>query len=309
MKIYAKAEKVPKHISYITKSKLYEVFYAHDDGFISFYDDTGLVKHSYWGNSAHLDGGSWTRVEAGTLEELNLKEGDVIQCVEEVPCKWVATEGLTYTVEEYDVICIGKEDWHEVKHLFTVVSRAEETKENTQVKEQLFAGKFKVGDKIRWKRKEEEWVTENTRQQRVYTIVSPTRAEHEDGGHINTTSSSEVDYKLVGEEQVNKPKMWKDMSPEEKGALLLACHEGKDIEFLSSNKDWHTCRTAPSWYDNFQYRVKPSPVIKEKEYALIYDNKDEELWGAFTDEKPHFKLKYRLVDGELDEASMKVEKC
>jgi hypothetical protein len=27
------------------------------------------------------------------------------------------------------------------------------------------------------------------------------------------------------------PKLWRDMTPEEKGALLLAAHEGKVIEY------------------------------------------------------------------------------
>jgi hypothetical protein len=56
-----------------------------------------------------------------------------------------------------------------------------------------------------------------------------------------------------------EPKLWKDMTREEKGALLLAEHEGKVIEaFGVSYPDvWY--ETDPCWDDECPYRIKPEP--------------------------------------------------
>ena len=59
-------------------------------------------------------------------------------------------------------------------------------------------------------------------------------------------------------------KLWKDMTPEEKGALLLAYHEGKVIEHtLWSGNGWFEIRKdyegRVGWYDDLAYRVKPEP--------------------------------------------------
>jgi hypothetical protein len=52
----------------------------------------------------------------------------------------------------------------------------------------------------------------------------------------------------------NQPKLWKDMTDAEKGALLLAVHEGAEI-------DWN-CQVArgggwAGWATPYAYRVKP----------------------------------------------------
>lgn len=375
MKIYAKAEKVPEWSDYITAGKLYEV--TNDGGYYFECKNNlqGLTPckwencyHLYFGNYC----GNWIRIEAGTLEELNLKEGDVIQCVKEVDCMWVAPEGYSYTVYNDTVIGIDKEFWHEVKHLFTVVSRAEETKGNS-VEEELFAGKFKIGDKIHWKYKGDDWDTENFWHQRVYTVVSASRAEHEDGGYITNLLAGETDYKLAEETQVKEPKfkvgdkvrsvynsysfcgtvgivdsiyndnlynirmphdniayyhyeyelepvedtkmeqpkMWKDLTDTEKGALLLAYHEGKPIEWFYDEALMHGSSTdkgsKPSWGDTCIYRIKPSPVIEEKEEELWWDEENTKFYWALGEKK--FKLKYCLVDGKLDEDSVKVVKA
>jgi hypothetical protein len=61
-------------------------------------------------------------------------------------------------------------------------------------------------------------------------------------------------------------KLWKDMTPEEKGALLLAHHEGKEIEFFASHNAWQGCEGSPSWISYYAYRVKPVPVREPWKY-------------------------------------------
>lgn len=51
------------------------------------------------------------------------------------------------------------------------------------------------------------------------------------------------------------PIKWKDMTPEQKGALLLAHHEGKVIERYRFAR-WGATK-APNWYSDSPYRVKP----------------------------------------------------
>ena len=53
------------------------------------------------------------------------------------------------------------------------------------------------------------------------------------------------------------PKLWRDMTPEEKGALLLAHHEGRVIEVWRYDDKW--VGTEPHWNGFNFYRVKPAP--------------------------------------------------
>ena len=54
-------------------------------------------------------------------------------------------------------------------------------------------------------------------------------------------------------------KLWKDMTNEEKGALLLAHHEGAIIEYFGSfTSTWNPVfDNNPKWNDNNHYRVQP----------------------------------------------------
>jgi hypothetical protein len=54
----------------------------------------------------------------------------------------------------------------------------------------------------------------------------------------------------------NTPKLWKDMTAPEKGALLLAHHEGKEIECNIDNGVWFY--SDPQWNAAHAYRIKPN---------------------------------------------------
>jgi hypothetical protein len=67
-----------------------------------------------------------------------------------------------------------------------------------------------------------------------------------------------ADWRIVSRAPA-APKLWRDMTPEEKGALLLASHEGKVVEYEAHG--WHeAAANDPGWYDDTAYRVKPEPV-------------------------------------------------
>jgi len=56
-------------------------------------------------------------------------------------------------------------------------------------------------------------------------------------------------------------KRWRDMTPEEKGALLLAHHEGKVIEYFSTVCEgvWESV-ICHEWCSGIAYRVRPEPI-------------------------------------------------
>lgn len=105
-----------------------------------------------------------------------------------------------------------------------------------------------------------------------------------------------------------EPKLWKDMTPEEKGALLLAHHEGKVIEFTSARTGmWLTSHPRPSWKACLSYRIKPEPKVETKELFGSLKNcfSDYQQTGSFYDTH---KLTFNIVDGEIDCSSVKMEK-
>jgi len=86
------------------------------------------------------------------------------------------------------------------------------------------------------------------------------------------------------------PKLWRDMTDAEKGALLLAHHEGKVIEYFIGGCGWMKC-PAPIWSYGHAYRVKPEP--KRVTVPLLADFKEI---GTID-----------LVDGKPDLASIKLD--
>ena len=99
------------------------------------------------------------------------------------------------------------------------------------------------------------------------------------------------------------PTLWRDMTPEEKGALLLARHEGKVIENTwNSGKSW--CRDDPYWSDDYAYRIKPEPKV---ETVKLRAGGDLKIWGTWTDLDDTHSITFNLIDGKPDPASIKME--
>ena len=88
------------------------------------------------------------------------------------------------------------------------------------------------------------------------------------------------------------PKLWRDMTPEEKGALLLAHHEGKVIEANDGDGWWEV--PHPGWSDTFPYRVRPvaQPPVRITVDLLA----DLEIIGTID-----------LIDGKPDPESIRME--
>jgi hypothetical protein len=112
------------------------------------------------------------------------------------------------------------------------------------------------------------------------------------------------------------PKTWVEMTPEEKGALLLAHHEGKVIERCVpmcdctgevTNHEWKKCFHI-GHYLHCAYRIRPEPVREVVEKYGYYDGNE---WvfgsGPQTTSDTH-RITFDLIDGKPDCDSVKMER-
>lgn len=96
-------------------------------------------------------------------------------------------------------------------------------------------------------------------------------------------------------EEPDTPKTWGEMTDAEKGALLLAHHEGKVIQLKSRGGSWD--EACPSWVDDIAYRIKPEPVVGE---AVLHTGQpDFYEWAACSDNDDTHTLTLPTLDGQL----------
>ena len=131
---------------------------------------------------------------------------------------------------------------------------------------------------------------------------------------IGSTTSIECDpgeFRLISRAKDN-PKLWRDMTPEEKGALLLAAHDGSVIEW-SYGLPWVTINSTAtsivSWSDECAYRIKLGPKV---ETVTLYggDTKgNNSRWGfSVKNLGPETnRITFNLIDGKPDCTSIKME--
>lgn len=95
------------------------------------------------------------------------------------------------------------------------------------------------------------------------------------------------------------PKLWKDLTPEEKGQLLLANHEGKPIEYSLFGDDYLEPIENPSFSDTHAYRVKPLRKIETLKFFYNYGFGAEVIHNGDTWE-PNYKITFETINGEPD---------
>lgn len=104
------------------------------------------------------------------------------------------------------------------------------------------------------------------------------------------------------------PVLWRDMTPEEKGALLLADHEGEEIQHYSNeDRKWFPVHDdGPYWLYTVAYRRKPKPKVE----TVIMYAKDTAMWGWVSDSSKEGRT-HRIIltirDGKVDPVA-RVEK-
>ena len=110
------------------------------------------------------------------------------------------------------------------------------------------------------------------------------------------------------------PKLWKDMTPEEKGALLLGWHEGKVIEVFGLLYPDMWGEDDPCFYEDCAYRIKPEPKRETVTAKLCINAYGTSLhmWPdyyrrEYSDYAFYFTLTFDTIDGKPDPASIKTE--
>lgn len=191
-----------------------------DDGYCNYgdpeWENDGTPRNN---TTLHLIA-EWTYEETGTLEELGVKEGDVVECV-------------------------------------------------------FYDGSY--------------WTIGNH-----YTITPDNKIPNNNGSLFSLGDPCGAVFKLISRADT-APKLWRDMTPEEKGALLLAHHEGEEIE--NSGDGFKTVYSErPFWGDDCAYRVKPKPVTTQGTISV----KNE--YGVVTHTSP-----IDITDGVPDTTTIKLE--
>lgn len=99
---------------------------------------------------------------------------------------------------------------------------------------------------------------------------------------------------------------WSEISDQEKGEMLLAHHNGKEIEMYNFG-EWVT--VEPQWVSNRAYRIKKEPVVKqvtlygeiesppEYQHPTIYLGKEKMGRDTHT-------ITYNVIDGKIDCSSV-----
>lgn len=101
-----------------------------------------------------------------------------------------------------------------------------------------------------------------------------------------------------------EPKLWRDLTPAEKGALLLAHHHGKSIEAWLYDDRWMPIE--PDWLEHNAYRVKPETKAETVTlYAGVYAG-DWAASPAKMSPDTH-RITFDLIDGKPDPSSIRME--
>jgi hypothetical protein len=136
-----------------------------------------------------------------------------------------------------------------------------------------------------------------------YSLVSCDSFEYYENGQIFQA------YDMAGdlvEEWTDKPTIWADMTPEEKGALLLARFEGKPIEMFADGP-WQVC--TPAWYGHRAYRIKPES--KRETVKLYGGGRASMVWCNDNYRGPDLdthRITFYTIDGEPDCSTIRMER-
>ena len=104
------------------------------------------------------------------------------------------------------------------------------------------------------------------------------------------------------------PKLWRDMSAEEKGALLLAAHEGKVIEQHQGPFGWQERVDMPMWQGHSAYRAKPDDVRETVEMQWAYEKGGKDGYAHPVNKSATHRITFDTINGEPDPASIRMEK-
>lgn len=88
------------------------------------------------------------------------------------------------------------------------------------------------------------------------------------------------------------------MKPHKHAELIKAWADGAEIQYLyDPNQGWQNCN-QPTWYENFEYRIKPQPNPDVVYYGIFGNFGAYSIDGCFTKERAHSDQIKIIFDGE-----------
>lgn len=94
---------------------------------------------------------------------------------------------------------------------------------------------------------------------------------------------------------------WSEISDQEKGEMLLAHHNGKEIEMYNFG-EWVT--VEPQWVSNRAYRIKKEPVNETVTLYGEFENVDVVELGKLKMIGDTHMITYNVIDGKIDCSSV-----
>jgi len=119
-----------------------------------------------------------------------------------------------------------------------------------------------------------------------------------------TLCTDNEDWRIVGE-WGDTPTLWRDMTPEQKGALLLAEHEGKVVQSYGG-ESWFDV-AWPAWDDDTAYRIRPEPKREVVEIDVFCAAGFGAEACAGTEWPATHRITFTTIDGKPDCASIRME--
>ena len=129
-----------------------------------------------------------------------------------------------------------------------------------------------------------------------YEVLHGRRIENNLADVYHISDLSEL-WRIISRASDDTPKLWRDMTDEEKGALLLAYHEGKKIEYSFLCEENWTYIPSPSFSPFHAYRVKPDTF--RRTVTLMIDD------GGMAGPKAIGTI--QTVDGKPDCSTIEME--
>ena len=111
--------------------------------------------------------------------------------------------------------------------------------------------------------------------------------------------------KVFPSKEIDTPKLLRDMTDAEIGALVRADNDGKVIE-IWVHDEWS--EVDPRWKPGNAYRVRPEAQRPKRETVTLHGSVTDELWGRDQTGYDTYRITFDLIDGKPDCDSIKMEK-
>lgn len=142
-----------------------------------------------------------------------------------------------------------------------------------------------------------------------YTVTANGSILDDEGDNwVDITSGNPMapKFKVVSrKKESNMPKLWKDMTDVEKGALLLAEYEGKSLQ-IYINDNWTTFKSDryAQFHESSAYRPEP----QRKTITRMMHCVGEQPFIAETMSNPTHIITFDMLDDSPDCSSIRMEK-